>query len=327
VSSGEPDAGDQESGAPGPEQGVLEQPRHRGGGGSAPVAEADLAGGAVEPARGLLPWPVAAAAVLGVLALMLGLGLWANQSLRPSVGVTPAAQLLRTATPGPATGGAPVTSAAAPAPTAAAASSATVLATTGPPVAAASPVAMATQVSAPAPATQAPATPAPAAPPPVSATSPPAPVGAASPSTTAPSPRPTVDPVLAAEVGKAYERYWDVRAEALYNLDTSHLGEVSDGRELTALEAGINKLRDEGRAVKTDVTHNYRVTLMSSDAAEIVDGYVDTSSYVDPSSHVPLGSNTNQGQQGDTNALTVKEVYQMQKLDEEWKVVTVLALP
>jgi len=317
VSSGEPDAGDQESGAPGPEQGVLEQPRHRGGSRSAP--ESELAGGAVEPARGLLPWPVAAAAVLGVLALMLGLGLWANQSLRPSLGVTPAAQLLRTATPGPATGGAPVTSAAAPAPTAAAASSATVLATTGLPVAAASPVAMATQVSAPAPATQAPATPAPAAPPPVSATSPPAPVGAASPSTTAPSPRPTVDPVLAAEVGKAYERYWDVRAEALYNLDTSHLGEVSDGEEQAAVASGVEKLRAQNKALKTDVEHDYRVISSSADTAEIYDEYVDNSVFVDVNTQAVVRLDDQQGT--DVASPTVKVIYELRRFNNTWKVV------
>ncbi len=279
------------------------------------VAETELAGGAVEPARGLLPWPVAAAAVLGVLALMLGLGLWANQSLRPSVGVTPAAQLLRTATTGPATGGAPVASTAAPAPTlaAAAASSATLLPTTGPPVAAASPVAMATQVSAPAPPAAVPPAPSPAAPPP-------APAVAASPATTAPSPRPTVDPVLVAEVGKAYERYWDVRAEALYNLDTSHLGEVSDGDGRQVIEQAIEKLRADGHAVDTRVEHRYRVISVSPDHAEVADQYADKSIYVDPISHEPLDSDTSQNIETAANS-RAKELYEMQKIEDTWKVV------
>jgi len=321
VSSGEPDAGDQEPGASGPEPGVLEPPR-RGRGESAPVAEAELAGGAGEPARGLLPWPVAAAAVLGVLALMLGLGLWANQSLRPSVGVIPAAQLLRTATPGSATAGAPVTSTAAPAPTTAAAVSATLLPTTGPPVAAASPVAMATQVSAPAPPVAVPPAPSTAAPAP---TPPPAPVVAASPSTTAPSPRPTVDPVLAAEVGKAYERYWDVRAEALYNLDTTHLGEVSDGEEQAAVASGVEILRAQNKALKTDVEHDYRVISSSADTAEIYDQYVDNSVFVDVNTQAVVRLDDQQG----TNVTfaTVRVIYELRKFSNTWKVVSGAAAP
>jgi len=319
VSSDEPGARGQDVTAPGHEPGVLEAPA-RGPGRS--VAAVDETGGASEPARGLLPWPVVAAALLGVLALMLGLGLWANQALRPGVGVTPAAQLLptalagpaRTATPGAAA--APVASVTALAPTAAvsavsAASAATALPTTGGPVAAGSPVASAIR---------APATPAPAAPPPVSATSPPAPVVAASPSTTAPSPRPTVDPVLAAEVGKAYERYWDVRAEALYNLDTSHLSEVSDGDGRQVIEQAIEKLRADGHAVDTRVEHRYRVISVSPDHAEVADQYADKSLYVDPISHAPLDSNPSQHIEAADN-LRAKELYEMQKIEDTWKVV------
>jgi len=316
VSSDEPGARGQDVTAPGHEPGVLEAPA-RGPGRSA--AAVDETGGAGEPARGLLPWPVAAAALLGVLALMLGLGLWANQTLRPGVGVTPAAQLLPTAAAGPArtaapgAAAAPVASVTALAPSAAvsAVSAATALPTTGRPVAAGSPGASATQ---------APATPAPAAPPPVSATSPPAPVGAASPSTTAPSPRPTVDPVLAAEVGKAYERYWDVRAEALYNLDTSHLDEVSDGDGRQVIEQALEKLRADGRAVDTRVEHRYRVISVSPDHAEVADQYADKSIYVDPISHEPLGSDTSQTIET-VDSLRAKELYEMQKFEDTWKVV------
>jgi len=315
VSSDEPGARGQDVTAPGHEPGVLEAPA-RGPGRSA--AAVDETGGAGEPARGLLPWPVAAAALLGVLALMLGLGLWANQTLRPGVGVTPAAQLLPTAAAGPArtaapgAAAAPVASVTALAPSAAvsAVTEATALPTTGRPVAAGSPGASATQ---------APATPAPAAPPPVSATSPPAPVGAASPSTTAPSPRPTVDPVLAAEVGKAYERYWDVRAEALYNLDTSHLGEVSDGDGRRVLEEAIGGLREHSRAVQTDVVHNYKVTSAAHDSARIADQYVDKSVVVDAESHEVVRADPAPGP--DVQDPMMKETYYLQKIGNSWKVV------
>lgn len=177
----------EEPGAPGHEPRVLEAPP-RGLSRGAPLARETGAAG--EPARGLLPWPPVAVGLVAVLAVMLGIGLWANQALRPAVGVTPAAQLLPTATAGQAA--TPVSAAAAPAslgtalaPTAA--SAATASPTAGP-LEAGSPVALATQ---------APATPPLAALPPAT----PAPLAAGSPSTVAPSPQPTVDPVLAAEVG------------------------------------------------------------------------------------------------------------------------------
>ncbi len=307
MSSDEPGARGQDVTAPGHEPGVLEAPA-RGPGRSAALG--DEAGGADEPARGLLPWPVVAAALLGVLALMLGLGLWANQTLRPGVGVTPAAQLLPTAAAGPArtatpgVAAAPVASVTALAPTAAV-SAATALPTTGRPVAAGSPVASATQ---------APATPAPAAPPPVSATSPPAPVVAASPATTAPlpSPPPTVDPVLAAEVGKAFERYWDVRTQALFHLDASHLGDVMAGEHLQSVETRIEQLRADGKAIRTEVQNSYGVIDATADTARITDTYVSNSVYVDATTGANLSEPTSD---------TIDVVYELRKFNNVWKVV------
>ncbi|MCA1648224.1 MAG: hypothetical protein LC797_23130, partial [Chloroflexi bacterium] len=144
-----------------------------------------------------VPWPVAAAGILGVLAVALAIGLFANRYVRPQVGVVP--------TP------------------------------TAPAAAAAVPTASATPAPAATPAAGAPTAPTRLVP---AADSPTVtPVVATAPSTqvfavVTPSARPTLDPVVVAEVSAAYEQYWRVRTEALLELDKSHLSEIMEGDHL-----------------------------------------------------------------------------------------------
>src|SRR5207237_7634353 len=78
----------------------------------------------------------------------------------------------------------------------------------------------------------------------------------ASPTSTA---RPALDPALVTEVGQAYEKYWQVRAQALLELDETHLAEAMGGDHLASTAQLINQLRVENRAIKTDVDHDYHV--------------------------------------------------------------------
>jgi hypothetical protein len=129
------------------------------------------------------------------------------------------------------------------------------------------------------------------------------------------TPRPTVSPELAAEVSSAYQQYWQIRAEALYDLDSSRLQEVMAGEHLAAAEELIAQLRSEGRAIRTDVTHNYVVLEATQTRAEIADEYTDDSIYVDMTSRQSLT--------GPVGAL-VKEQYQMDKIDGSWRVVNLV---
>jgi hypothetical protein len=124
--------------------------------------------------------------------------------------------------------------------------------------------------------------------------------------TLAPSPRPTVDPALADEVSQAYLHYWDVRADALLNLDDSELPEVMGGDHLASAEKLIQQLRAEGHAIQTDVKHNFAVLDASTNHAEVVDIYEDNSMYVDPQSHRPIGAPVSDN---------LKELYVMDKID------------
>jgi hypothetical protein len=231
-----------------------------------------------------LPWPLVAGGLLAVLGLALAAGLLANRALREQLTLPtptpPAAVALATATPLP-TVAAPPTPASTP---------------TVPPT------------PPPATATAAPATPSPL---PATATPP----VATSPS---PSPRPTVDPALADEVSQAYQHYWQVRAEALFDLDASRLPEVMAGEHLAAAERLIDELRSEGRALQTKVTHRFAVVRASADSAQIADSYLDESFYVDPQSHDPLTGPVED---------RLQELYEMNKIEGSWRVVSLARSP
>jgi len=231
-----------------------------------------------------LPWPLVAGGLLAVLGLALAAGLLANRALREQLTLPtptpPAAVALATAPPNIAATAVPTR--------------------LSPPTAQPAPV--------PATATAAPATPGS-----VSATA--TPLVVSSPSA---SPRPTVDPVLADEVSQAYQHYWQVRAEALFDLDPSRLPEVMAGEHLAAAEQLIDELRSEGRAIVTDVDHHYAVVRASPDTAQIADTYVDQSIYVDPQSHSPLTGPAND---------KLQELYEMNKIDGTWRVVSLVRSP
>lgn len=236
-----------------------------------------------------LPEHVAAGLILAFIVLLLGAGLFANRYLRPPTGMVSTPIPTETPVAALATGtSAPVAMGAVALPTSA--------------------------VSRP----TATAPPAPTATPPWFLTSTPKPV--ASPT---PSPGPTVDPVVAAEIQSAYAAYWDIRAQALQELDTSHLREVAAGKGLSVLERGVQRLKSEQRALHTRVEHSYRVVQVTDTTAEVADAYVDDSYFVDPTTYEPLEPQPT----GDPATRTVRELYELQRIDGTWKVVDGFRVP
>ncbi len=226
-----------------------------------------------------LPWQLVAGALFAVLAAALGVGLIASRNLREQL-VVPTATAV---------------------PIAAVSVTPTIVATsTRAPTATVQPSAEPSTT----PAVRASATP-------IAGTS-----VAATGATT--SPVATVDPAVAAEVGKAYEAYWQVRAQALLALDATDLSRVAAGDELAALERGIDRLRGQGQAVRTSVDHNYRVISASENTARVFDTYVDDSLFVDASTQQPLPG---QDVSGDPANRTVREIYDLQRTDPAWRVI------
>ncbi len=203
-----------------------------------------------------LPWPLVAAGLVALLAVVFGVGLYANRNLRPQVGLVPTSEPALVAAP-PAT----------PTPQVA-----TAMPTLAPTI-----IAQATAVSAT------------ATPPPPSVASTSAPLVVGSPT---PAAFPTVEPALADEVGQAYVLFWRVRSQALLELDTSQLSGVMDGDYLTNINGLVNELRSENRAIKTQVRLNYTVIQATLDSAIVVDNFEDNSVYVKVGTEEPLSEPT-----------------------------------
>ena len=126
-----------------------------------------------------------------------------------------------------------------------------------------------------------------------------------------PTPRPTVDPALADEVSAAYEHYWDVRAQALFDLDESHLGDVMAGDHLATITELVAQLRSEGRAIQTNVQHHYGVVEATQLKAKVADQYTSESIFLDLQTGEPVSQPTDE---------MVSEVYELENIDGTWRV-------
>lgn len=122
-----------------------------------------------------------------------------------------------------------------------------------------------------------------------------------------------IDTALREEVTRAYQRYWEVAAQAELILDPSRLPEVMAGAELSREQSYIQELMSRGRAVQGDVEHNADVKEATAQRAVVYDEYVDRSIYVDPSTRQPLP--------GEQQSTLRKVSYQLEKRDGVWKVV------
>jgi hypothetical protein len=150
------------------------------------------------------------------------------------------------------------------------------------------------------------------------ATTAPTPPAAVSATLSGATPLPTVTPRLAAEVSDAYLRYFQVSADALLKLDSSRLADVATDGELSALAQSIEDDRAQGRALKTDVQHNFVVLSVQNDEAQVADQFRDSSFFVDPVTQEVLPGQVIPNSP-DTAPL-VRIVYRLQRIDGTWKV-------
>ena len=124
---------------------------------------------------------------------------------------------------------------------------------------------------------------------------------------------------MAAAVSDAYLHYWSVRADALLALDSSALDQVAAGDELAALDKNIETFRGQGRALRTDVQHQFSVLTVINDQAVVTDHFRDSSIYVDPATHEPLPGQVAPASPDEAPEIGV--LYKLELIDEEWKVV------
>lgn len=136
--------------------------------------------------------------------------------------------------------------------------------------------------------------------------------------TTAPPPRPTPWPrvgrtALEREVEEAYTRYWEVRVQAYYTLDTSRLPEVMAGEELRREEEQIRELASQGRAGQLLVEHRITFPEVSNDRIVIYDEHVNKSIYLD-------GATKRELRTSDPPELE-RVSYELAKVNGQWKVI------
>lgn len=148
----------------------------------------------------------------------------------------------------------------------------------------------------------------------------PSPASAAAVGVASPASSPTAggaDAELAA-VSQGYLHYWDVYANALLTLDTSHLSEVTTGDELARAQTFIAQLRAQHRAIRSDVTHHFDVTVLNPSAASVNDAFVDRGGLVDATTHQPVGT--------PEPASTETVGYRMELVGGVWKVARVVRI-
>jgi hypothetical protein len=138
-------------------------------------------------------------------------------------------------------------------------------------------------------------------------------------STTAPEREPSTtttafDPAtVEGEVEAAYLRSWDVYAEAVYDLvlDEAALAEVYAEASLETRRDEITERIENQRAAHVALDHDYRVTLVDSRTASVLDRFVNHQVLVDPVSREPIEDDPNE-------RLVVN--FQMKLIDGSWKV-------
>jgi hypothetical protein len=128
-----------------------------------------------------------------------------------------------------------------------------------------------------------------------------------------------VPPDVQADVAQAFLHYFDVRGQALLNLDPSQLPDVAAEDALAGLQREIEEDRAAGHAFAQDYQIEYRVVAMEGDEVVVAARIHDSSIWVDPETHDPLSGQVKPSSP-DQAPLELTE-WHLKQLDGTWKVV------
>jgi hypothetical protein len=150
------------------------------------------------------------------------------------------------------------------------------------------------------------------------ANSPPSPAttttaAAAAPTTTAVAPPTTVS--AKAELLAAYNRSWQVYADALRRLDPSRLGSAFAGSALRAAQQEVATQKANNQPVRIEVEHHPRVLLVTATDGVVADEGVNHSVVLDPATGKPTEPDPNE---------RFRERRSFKFLDDSWKVVEII---
>ena len=146
------------------------------------------------------------------------------------------------------------------------------------------------------------------------ATPPPTTVAAAPSTTRAPS-RTSTTLSAKAELLAAYNRSWDIYADALRRLDTSELSTAFASHALRLARQEVAEHKAQGKASLVRVTHRARVLLVTATDGVVQDNYTNHSVLIDPVTGVPLEPDPNE---------VVYQRQSLRRINGSWKVVEVI---
>jgi len=136
--------------------------------------------------------------------------------------------------------------------------------------------------------------------------------GAAAPTTTA---APPTTLTAKAELLAAYDRSWQVYADALRRLDPSRLASAFTGSALRAAQQEVATQKANNQPVRIDVEHRPTVLLVTATDGVVADEGVNHSVVLDPATGKPTEPDPNE---------RFSERRSFKFLDGSWKVVEII---
>jgi hypothetical protein len=144
---------------------------------------------------------------------------------------------------------------------------------------------------------------------------PPRTTGSATPSATS-SPSTTSTTLSAkAELLAAYNRSWDVYADALRRLDASGLATTFAGNALRAAQDEVATQKAKNQPVQISIDHHPRVLRLTAAEGLVEDNYRNHSVVLDPTTGAPTEPDPNE---------IVYQRQTLKRISEAWKVVEII---
>jgi outer membrane murein-binding lipoprotein Lpp len=138
---------------------------------------------------------------------------------------------------------------------------------------------------------------------------------AAAPSTTAAPSRTSTTLSAKAELLAAYNRSWDIYADALRRLDPARLPTAFSGSALKAVQAEVATQKARRQPVRIDVDHDPKVLLVTATDGVVADEGINHSVVLDPATGQPAERDPDE---------PFRERRSFKFLGEAWKVVEVI---
>ena len=130
--------------------------------------------------------------------------------------------------------------------------------------------------------------------------------------------RTTVDWRVEQAIWQAYEEFWDMRANALLQLNVALVEPRMAGPALDRERAAIEQMRSDGQAVMIDIEHRAQMLEAVADEGVVYDPYLDHTYFVDAASKQRIGAAA--------DPKTVEIAYPLQPVGGVWKVVDAVRL-